>query len=175
MYHPSEENDEAVLVRPTKRYFGFKPTALTVFAFLSLAAAAGCSDALAPAARGLRVPPVVRDVQPLAPVSKSLPVTPLSKVILASYPFFEGVLVEGRIQGPSPFLVTLKLAACRQIMLPSITWVSGLIVTAGNALGARASAPLKEPPPVYLLAREGQTTRATQAIWNGGIQSSSAE
>jgi hypothetical protein len=99
MYNPRADNNAGVMIRPAERCFGFRPNAVTVFAFLSLAAAIGCSDALSPAARGLRVPPVVQDVQPLASVSKSLPVTPLSKVILASYPFFEGVLVEGRIQG----------------------------------------------------------------------------
>lgn len=58
-----------------------------------------CRDALAPTARVLRVPPVVRNVQPLSQSVAILPYTPLANVPLATYAFVEGVLVEGKIEG----------------------------------------------------------------------------
>lgn len=92
--------DPTARLRASHRNFGFKQGALTVFTLLTLAAATGCSDAVAPAARNLRPPPVpLRSLQALPQASQSLPFTPQSRVLLASYPFKEGALVEGRIQG----------------------------------------------------------------------------
>src|SRR5712672_1525660 len=71
--------------------------ALTLSATLLLNA---CSDATAPRARALMVPPLVRDVQPLPPKQAFLGARasgPTPPMLLAYYPFVERLLVEASI------------------------------------------------------------------------------
>lgn len=56
----------------------------------------GCSDALAPAPRALAIPQVMRNAQAL-PVSSMILEFPAGTThLIASYPFVEQVLAEGR-------------------------------------------------------------------------------
>jgi hypothetical protein len=73
--------------------------ALEVGSLLACCLVNACRDALAPTARVLPVPPVVRSVQPLPQSVAILPYTPSANVPLATYDFVEGVLVEGVIDG----------------------------------------------------------------------------
>lgn len=92
--------DRMAGLRALARYLMFKRQGLPGFILLTVWVATGCSDAVAPAAGALRVRPVVaNDMQALPPVVVDLPYTPRATVFMASYPFREGVLVEGRITG----------------------------------------------------------------------------
>lgn len=86
--------------RAPARSLVIKNRGLAAFILITPCAATGCNDAVAPAARSLRVPPVAsRDMQALPPASGSLPSTPLATVFIASYPYKEGVLVDASITG----------------------------------------------------------------------------
>ena len=58
-----------------------------------------CSEVVAPPVRSLKVPPLVRNVEPLPPSSAILSWNPLGSVPLATYAFIEGVMVEAVISG----------------------------------------------------------------------------
>jgi hypothetical protein len=100
MYVANAVVGRMVPIRGSKRYSSFKRSVLPILAFVMLAVATGCRDAITPVERTLRPPPVLsHDMQASPPVTKTLPFTPLGEVFMASYPYKEGVLVEGRING----------------------------------------------------------------------------
>src|SRR6476646_3099313 len=92
------DRDKALPYRPRDVRIGQVVSAMSVIWTIFMLT--GCNDSLAPAAQVLRPAPIiVRDMESLPQVSKSLPDTPLKRVLLATYPYREGVLVEGLIQG----------------------------------------------------------------------------
>jgi hypothetical protein len=177
MYTARVSTDRMARIRTTDRGLRLKPTALTVFAFLTLAAATGCSDALAPAARALRVPPVVRDIQPLPPVSQSLPSTPLTRVFLASYPYVEGVLVEGRIQGVI-HVTSDPQASCVHVPDNDVdylgvwifcsggqcAWSAGISAAQGTTPSLLACSSRNQNPPYYTSSQEWRDTALVGGI-----------
>jgi hypothetical protein len=86
--------------KAVKRLLTWDWCATPAIALVTVVVAAGCRDAIAPTPHALAVTPVPsHDMQALAPVTVTLPDTPLTTVYMTSYPFKEGVLVEAKITG----------------------------------------------------------------------------